>query len=134
MARPKIDLTSTASCAAFNLRRTSRAVTALYDAALATSGLSSIQTTILIAVAKSGPVPVGVLAKILIADHSTLSRSLALLSTGGLVAISPRSTMRRRLVSLTPEGIAALDRSLRKWRKIQVRFVASFGEQRWKEI
>lgn len=133
MVCPKIDLTSTGSCAAFNLRRTSRAVTALYDSALTTSGLSSIQTTILIAVAKSEPVPVGVLAKILIADHSTLTRNLALLSTEGLVEVSPRSTMRRRLVSLTSKGNTALARSVRRWRKIQTHFVGSFGERRWKE-
>ncbi len=129
----KIDLSGTGSCAAFNLRRTSRAVTALYDSALAASGLSSIQTTILIAVAKSEPVPVGVLAKILIANHSTLTRNLALLSREGLVEVSPRSAMRRRLVSLTFKGTAALARSVRRWRKIQTHFVGSFGEPRWKE-
>lgn len=76
----------------------------------------------------------GVLAKILIADHSTLSRNLALLSRQRLVTVSPRSTMRQRFVALTPEGTAALDRSLRSWRKVQAQFVASFGERRWKEI
>jgi len=134
MICPKIDLASTASCAAFNLRRTARAVTALYDSALAASGLSSIQTTILIAVAKSEPVPVGVLAKILIANHSTLTRNLALLSRKGLVEVSPRSAMRRRLVSLTFKGTAALARSVRRWRKIQTHFVGSVGEPRWKEM
>jgi DNA-binding MarR family transcriptional regulator len=134
MTCSKLDLSGTGSCAAFNLRRTSRAVTALYDSALATSGLSSIQTTILIALAKSEPVPVGVLAKILIADHSTLTRNLALLSREGLVEVSLRSTMRRRLVSLTAEGTAALARSVRRWRKIQTDFVSSFGGSRWKEM
>lgn len=130
----RIDLTGTGSCAAFNLRRTSRAVTALYDSVLAQSGLSSTQVTILIAVAKSEPVSVGVLAKILLADHTTLTRNLALLSVKGLVKVSPRSAMRRRLVSLPPEGTAALGRSLHRWRKIQAQFVGSFGEPRWKEM
>ena len=129
----RLDLTGTGSCAAFNLRRTSRAVTALYDSALAASGLSSTQVTILIAIAKSEPVSVGVLAEILLADHTTLTRNLALLSTEGLVKISPRSAMRRRLVSLTAKGTAALSRSLNRWRKVQAQFVCSFGEQRWKE-
>jgi DNA-binding MarR family transcriptional regulator len=133
MAFPRIELTGTASCAAFNLRRTSRVVTALYDAALAASGLSSPQVTILIGVAKSEPVPVGVLANILLADHTTLTRSLALLSRKGLVSVSPRSTMRRRLVSLTAKGSTALARSVRRWREIQTDFVSSFGEPRWKE-
>lgn len=136
--RPKIiykdaALCGTGLCAAFNLRRTSRAVSALYDAALAKSGLSAAQVTILIAVARSGPVPVGVLARIILADHSTLTRGLALLSKKGLVTVSPRSAMRRRFVSLSAKGTAALARSIRHWRRIQSRFVASFGEQRWKK-
>jgi DNA-binding MarR family transcriptional regulator len=134
MVCPKIDLTSTGSCAAFNLRRTSRAVTALYDAAFATSGLSSTQVTILIAVAKSEPVPVGVLAKILLTERTTLTRNLALLSREGLVSVSPRSAMRQRLVSLTLKGTVALARSVRRWRKIQTHVVGSFGERRWKEM
>jgi DNA-binding MarR family transcriptional regulator len=117
MVCPKIDLTSTGSCAAFNLRRTSRAVTALYDAALATSGLSSIQLRIVIAVAKSEPVPVGVSAKILLTERTELTRNLALLSREGLVSVSPRSAMRRCLVSLTFKGTATLARSVRQWRK-----------------
>ncbi len=130
----KSDLAGTGLCAAFNLRRTSRAVTALYDSALASSRLSSAQVTILIAVAKSEPAPVGVLAKIILADHSTLTRNLALLSKEGLVKISPRTAMRRRLVSLTSEGVAALSRSIWQWRRIQAQFVRSFGVQRWTQV
>ena len=128
-----VDVSGTGLCAAFNLRRTSRAVTALYDSALAKSRLSSPQVTILIVVAKSEPVPVVVLARIILADHSTLTRNLALLSKKRLVSISPRTAMRRRLVSLTAKGIAALARSLRQWRRIQARFVGSFGVRRWRE-
>lgn len=131
-ARRAPNLTGTGLCAAFNLRRTSRAVSALYDAALATSGLSAAQVTILIAVAKSQPAPVGTLARIILADHSTLTRNLALLSKEGLVTVSPRAAMRRRFVSLTAQGTAALARSIRLWRRIQSRFLASFGARRWK--
>ena len=133
IGRRDIDLSGTGLCAAFNLRRTSRVVTALYDSALAMSRLSSGQVTILIAVAKSEPVPVGVLARIILADHSTLTRNLVLLSKEGLVTISPRTAMRRRLVSLTSDGVAALSRSIRQWRRIQAQFVGSFGERRWRE-
>jgi len=131
--QPKIDLTGTGYCAALNLRKTSRVVTALYDSALVSSGPSSTQVTILIAVAKSEPVPVGVLAKILLTDRTTLTRNLSLLSRDGLVSVSPCSAMRRRLVSLTFKGTAALARSIRRWRKIQTHFVGSFGEPRWKQ-
>ena len=133
IGRRDIDLSGTALCVAFNLRRTSRVIAALYDSTLAASRLSSAQVTILIVVAKSEPVPVGVLARIILADHSTLTRNLALLSRQRLVTISPRTTMRRRLVRLTAQGGTALGRSIRQWRRIQAQFVGLFGERRWRK-
>src|SRR5262249_31782383 len=125
--------TGTGLCAAFNLRRTSRVVTMLYDSALAPAGLNVAQVSILIAVAKSEPVSVGTLAAIILADHSTITRNLRVLSKRGLVSISPRSTMRRRFVSLTAEGALSLGRGIHRWRRVQAEFVGSFGTRRWKE-
>jgi DNA-binding MarR family transcriptional regulator len=70
----------------------SRHLTSLYIMRCrCTSNVKSLsQVTILIAVAKSEPVPVGVLAKILLAERTTLTRNLALLSMEGLVFVSPR--------------------------------------------
>ena len=130
----KADLAGTGSCACFNLRKAARAVTVLYDSALAVSGLSATQLTILIATAKTQPVSVGSLARRLLTDPTTLTRNLAALSKEGLVRISPRSNMRRRFISLTLKGNATLARNLRRWRRIQAQFVGSFGEQRWKEM
>ncbi len=130
----KTDLAGTGYCACFNLRKAARAVTVLYDSALAVSGLSAPQLTILIATAKTQPVSIGNLARRLVADPTTLTRNLALLSKGGLVRISPRSIMRRRLVSLTLKGETALARNMRQWRRIQATFVQAFGDQRWKEM
>jgi hypothetical protein len=42
--------------------------------------------------------------------------------------------MRRHLVCLTFEGMAALARSIHRWRKIQTHFVSAFDESRWKEM
>src|SRR5215813_2679973 len=134
IGRPDIDLAGTGLCAAFNLRRTSRVVTALYDSALAASDLNSAQVAILIAVAKSEPVSIETLARIILADHSTLSRNLSLLCRAALLSVSPRSAMRRKLVCLTPEGTASLARSIRQWRGIQARFVGSFGMRRWLKV
>lgn len=77
--------------------------------------------------------PVGVLAEILIADPSPLTRNLAMLLKESLIEVSPRSAMRRRF-ALTGEGAAALARCVRRWRRIQTEFVGSFGDLRWKEM
>lgn len=131
---PKMDLAGTGYCVCFNLRKAARAVTVLYDSALVVSGLSAPQLTILIATAKTQPVSIGNLARRLLTDPTTLSRNLALLSRGRLVRVSPRSSMRCRLVSLTLKGHAALVRNMRQWRRIQAQFVGAFGEQRWQEM
>ena len=64
----KLDLTGTGYCASFNFRRTARAVTQLYDAALQESGIRSTQFAILVGIAKNQPVSIGALAEVLIID------------------------------------------------------------------
>ena len=132
--RPKCDLSGTASCVAFNLRRTARAVTNLYDSALQPSGVRSTQFAILVAVAKSQPVSIGRLAQLLLVDRTTLTRSLALMEKEGLLNVSERSIMRQRFVTLTGQGGRSLIRSVPLWRKAQRRYLASIGEGSWRRL
>jgi DNA-binding MarR family transcriptional regulator len=130
----KLDLSGTGYCASFNFRRTARAVTQLYDAALQETGLRSTQFAILVAIAKSQPVSIGSLADVLVMDRTTLTRSLRLLKKDGLVAISDRSTMRQRFLTITPKGERALARCLPLWRKAHKRFVATVGSEYWIDL
>src|SRR5690349_24348230 len=99
-----LDLNGTGYCASFNFRKTARAVTGLYDAALQKSGIRSTQFAILVGIAKNQPVSIGDLAEVLVIDGTTLTRSLRLLQTGGLITISSRAAMRRRFLTITPKG------------------------------
>src|SRR6267143_5875098 len=108
----KLDLTGTGYCASFNFRRTARAVTQLYDAALQESGIRSTQFVILVGIAKKQPVSISALAEVLTIDQTTLTRSLGLLKKEGLVKISERSTMRKRFLAVTSKGERALARCL----------------------
>src|SRR5215467_13882428 len=114
-----LDLTGTGYCASFNLRRTARAVTRAYDAALEETGMRSTQFTILVGIAKNQPVSIGSLAEVLVIDPTTLTRSLRLLAKEWRITISNRSIMRQRFLSLTHKGERALARSLPAWRKVQ---------------
>jgi len=126
-----LDLNGTGYCASFNFRKTARAVTSLYDAALQKSGIRSTQFAILVGIAKNQPVSIGDLAEVLVIDGTTLTRSLRLLQTGGLITISSRATMRRRFLTITPKGERVLGRGLLAWRKTQERFVATVGSRYW---
>lgn len=130
----KCDLSGTASCVAFNLRRTARAVTNLYDSVLQPSGVRSTQFAILVAVARTQPVSIGRLAQLLLVDRTTLTRSLALMQKDGLLNVSERSTMRQRFVSLTSQGGRSLTRSVPLWRKAQRRYLASIGNGSWRRL
>jgi DNA-binding MarR family transcriptional regulator len=129
-----LDLTGTGQCGSFNFRRTARAVTRLYDAALQESGIRSTQFTILVGIAKTQPVAIGKLGDILVVDGTTLTRSLRLLKKDGLVAISKRSTMRQRFLTITPKGEHTLARSLPAWRAAHARFVATIGSEYWTDL
>ena len=128
------DLTDTAYCLAFTFRRTARAVTKAYDAALAPFRLRSSQFAILVTVAKTQPVAVGDLANMLLVDPSTLSRGLLLMQRQRLVAVSGRSVMRQRFVTLSPQGARKLHDSIPRWRKVQAQLINLLGSNHWKEL
>jgi len=129
-----LDLSGTGYCGSFNLRKTARAVTRLYDMALQESGIRSTQFAILVGIAKDQPVSIGVLANTLVMDSTTLTRSLRLLQKAGFVALSNRAAMRQRFLTITAQGKRALARSLPVWRKAQEQFVATVGPEQWVEL
>ena len=131
---PETDLNGTGYCAAFRFRMAARAVTRLFDAALQECGIRSTQFAILVAVAKKQPIAMHELSEVLFIDQTTLTRSLRLMRREGLVAISERSTMRQRFVTVTPKGEQALAQAVPLWRKIQERFVDGVGPKHWAEL
>jgi DNA-binding MarR family transcriptional regulator len=132
--QPKLDLSGTGFCASFNFRRTSRAVTKLFDLALEGSGIRSTQFTLLVGIAKAQPASIGALAEILTLDPTTLTRSLRPLQQDGLIAISDRSAMRQRFLTLTPKGERQLATTLPMWRIIQASFENSVGCEHWLKL
>src|ERR1700736_5582563 len=129
-----LDLTGTGYCASLNFRRTSRMVTRMYDIAMQESGIRSTQFAILVGIAKLQPVPMGTLAKVLMLDSSTLTRSLRLLEKEGMIEVSKRAAMRQRFLKLTHSGQKALQRSLPLWRAVHARFVAAVGADYWLKL
>jgi DNA-binding MarR family transcriptional regulator len=119
------------TCAGFNLRRASRAVTQHFDHALAPVGLRTTQFTLLGALALAGPVATNRLATALVVDRTTLTRNLRLLRDAGLVETQRSGGRREVLFSLSDEGRDALARAIPVWREAQESIVTAFGERRW---
>ena len=120
-----------AGCACRNLRRTTRAVTQLYDETLRPSGLRITQFTLLVAVGLSEPVPITRLADALSLDRTTLARDLKPLAKQGLVKITAGADRRMRKVRLTRQGREAIGRAYPLWQQAQARILEGSGPDRW---
>jgi DNA-binding MarR family transcriptional regulator len=123
--------TIAATCAGFNLRRASRAVTQHFDHALAPAGLRTTQFTLLGALALGGPCEITQLAQALVMDRTTLTRNLKLLRDAGLVCAARSRAGRKIRFELTATGRETLARAFPYWRAAQDGIVEAFGSEHW---
>lgn len=121
-------IASTCTCA--RLRRATRAVTQLYDDALAPSHLRTTQFALLRTLARQGPLTIGALAHALLLDRTALSRTLEPLLGRSLVAVVPGSDARTREVDLTADGRAAIASAEPHWQAAQARVAGHLGRDR----
>ncbi|MBW4555181.1 MAG: MarR family winged helix-turn-helix transcriptional regulator [Trichormus sp. ATA11-4-KO1] len=117
-----------------HIRRASRILTQVYDAALRPAGLVVNQFTFLVAIHLFEPVAITRLAQELFADQTTVTRNIKLLEKQKLVAIAPGEDRRVKLVSLTVEGQAVLAESMPLWEQVQAELRQHFGEQKWQTL
>jgi DNA-binding MarR family transcriptional regulator len=115
-------------CNCTALRKATRRVSQLYDAALAPSGLKTTQRAILAQLGRSEPAAVGELAAALVMDAGALAHTLKPLERDGLVAVAVDPDDRRnRLIRLTRQGRAKLAETDALWARAQAGFEAGFG-------
>ena len=123
-------LTEGQACACFNVRKTARVITQLYDEVLRPTGMRITQFALLMAAGGLGPVTVTRLAKLGAMDRTTLTRNLRPLEEQGLVHIEPGEDRRERQVTLTPRGQHALATAFPLWQEAQAKIVKGFGQER----
>jgi DNA-binding MarR family transcriptional regulator len=119
------------NCAA--LRKASRRLTQLYDAALAPSGLKSTQLAMLSEIERrlDDPPTMRDLAEALVTDQSTIGQNLRPLEREGLVALEQDAQdRRRRHVKLTRKGRSRIALARPLWQEAQARFEDYFGAER----
>jgi DNA-binding MarR family transcriptional regulator len=106
-------------CVCATLRMATRAVARVYDRALEPHGLRTTQYSILARLEAEGPLPVGRLAARLAMDRTTLAREAAPLVRAGLVEQEQGDDRRRRVLALSPEGLARVESARPAWRAAQ---------------
>lgn len=112
------------------LRMATRAVARVYDRALEPYGLRTTQYSILARLEAEGPASVGHLATRLAMDRTTLAREAQPLVRAGLVERARGEDRRRRVLSLTPEGLARLEAAQPAWKDAQLAVREELGYDR----
>ena len=118
------------ACACGRLRRAARALTQLYDDAMAPAGLRITQFSLLRTLAASGALRISDLAERLLLDRTALSRNLDPLVAQGLVDIVPGRDARTREAALTKKGAAAVKTATVYWADAQKEVAARLGREK----
>src|SRR5271165_351623 len=115
-------------CYSAALRAASRKTTALYDAALAPTGIGVAQFSLVRRIERAGTVSLTELAGLAELDRSTVGRNVKVLARMGLVAETAAEDQRETAVALTDAGRETLRRAHPLWEYTQRRVETVLGE------
>jgi len=116
-------------CPAFNIRAASRIITQLFDEILKPSGLQITQFSVLVGIHILDKPSISKLAKVLVMDRTTLTRSLKPLENEGLIKILPGDDKRTHFIDLTAKGKMAMQKTIPYWEKARSTVSNEFGEK-----
>jgi DNA-binding MarR family transcriptional regulator len=118
------------ACACGRLRRATRALTQLYDDAMAPAGLRVTQFSLLRTLARDGPLRISDLAARQLLDRTALSRNLDPLVEHGYVDIVCGRDARTREVAVTRKGTSALRVAEPYWMRAQKEVARRLGVEK----
>jgi len=118
------------ACACGRLRRATRALTQLYDDAMAPAGLRVTQFSLLRTLAAAGPLRISDLAARQLLDRTALSRNLDPLVEQGLVDIVCGDDARTREAAITRKGKSTLRAATPYWARAQKEVAARLGRDK----
>lgn len=112
------------------LRKTTRAVTRLYEDVMDGADMSVLQFSVLRHLADHGDLPLSRLAALLVMDRTTLYRTLGPITREGWAKVADGKG-RAKIASITPEGMAAMEASTAAWVRAQDKLLMLMGAQKW---
>lgn len=121
-------------CMCATLRRTSRAVSQMYDEAFRPLGLRSTQYTILGVLCKEGEMKQRRVGELLALDRTTLTRVLKIMEANRWISSIPGVDRRERLVRASEEGRKLFEEATPRWGEVQDRLKAAFGASQWDDV
>lgn len=116
-------------CICGRLRRTSRALTRLYDEALEPVGITVTQFSVLRTLSRMERPTLVELAEATAHEKSALWRILQPLVKSGWIATAAEAGARAQRLSVTPAGLKKLNDALPHWRAAQARVSETLGDR-----
>jgi len=121
-------------CTLNQLRKATRAVAKINDAALAPIHLKSTQFSLLVTLEKCGDIPLSELANRLVMERTTLTRNLKPLIEKGFISSKTEQDKRLRILSITLQGKQTLLEAEPLWRDAQLSLVNKIEKERWSTL
>jgi len=121
-------------CLCGSMRRTARALTQVYEKALAPSGLTATQMTILQVLARVGEATQGRLGEILAMDSTSLTRTLAVMSRKEWITERRGTDRREKWLSLSIAGKRKLKSAEPIWEQVQRQVRRELGDDGWGQL
>jgi len=118
------------ACTCNKLRRSARILGGVYDEALAGSGFTVAQFSLLRMLQRAGPCSLTAFGEATGYDRTTLNRTLAPLEKAGFVACASGADKRARIVEITPAARIALRQAQPLWEDAQAKVEAALGGER----
>jgi DNA-binding MarR family transcriptional regulator len=107
------------TCLCLHVQRAARALARRFDTALKPLGLNNGQFSLMMALNRPEPAPMGPVANLLAMDRTTLTAAIKVLERRGLVETLPDPRDgRSRLMRLTADGTAILSAALPIWTRV----------------
>lgn len=122
------------SCIQFNLKKTTRKISAYYDEILKPSGLKATQFSVLIVVAMGEASSISGISRLVDVDRTTLQRSIDILARDGILNVQSESKGNVRNISITPSGNRKLELAIDLWKKAQESITKELGSEKVKVL
>ena len=127
----KFEAEDVTACTCAGLRKATRILTQIYDAALKPSGLKGTQFTLLATLDKTGEIPLSRLADALGMERTTLTRNLKPMMSKGYIKTNQDYDQRVRLVQMTTQGAQVFQEAMPLWQNVQAQAVDKLGRKEW---
>jgi len=121
-------------CAFTTVRKANRVLFRRYQEALAPTGISIVQLSILRALERHGPLPLVRLADDLAMERTSLYRTIAPLVEACMVDLSKAESGRTKIAELTAEGQKTIKRVMPYWAKAQEHILREVGDGDWQAM